>query len=92
MRHLSSGSEPQLAEHPPHLERGHHWQQSSKQKHQAGKQTKRAKQSSEQILDEAKSKQRELLLEARDESLRLKTAAEAELRDRRLGRPCDGAH
>ncbi|HLZ07904.1 MAG TPA: Rnase Y domain-containing protein, partial [Chloroflexota bacterium] len=34
-------------------------------------------------IDEAKSRQRELLLEARDEALKLKTEAEAELRDRR---------
>jgi ribonuclease Y len=37
----------------------------------------------ERLLDEAKSRQRELLLEARDEALKLQTAAEAELRDRR---------
>jgi ribonuclease Y len=35
------------------------------------------------LLDEATNRQRELLLEARDEALKLKTAAEADLRDRR---------
>jgi ribonucrease Y len=42
-----------------------------------------AGETAERLLDEAKSRQRELLLEARDESLKLKTAAELELRDRR---------
>jgi ribonuclease Y len=42
-----------------------------------------AGETAERLLEEAKSRQRELLLEARDESLKLKTAAELELRDRR---------
>jgi ribonuclease Y len=42
-----------------------------------------AGESAERVVDEAKSRQRELLLEARDEALKLKTAAEAEIRDRR---------
>jgi ribonuclease Y len=42
-----------------------------------------AGESADRILDEAKSRQRELLLEARDEALKLHTAAEAEGRDRR---------
>jgi ribonuclease Y len=44
---------------------------------------KHAGENADRLLDEAKSRQRELLLEARDEALKLKTAAEAELRDRR---------
>src|SRR5205823_10255896 len=42
-----------------------------------------AGESADHLLDDAKSRQRELLLEARDEALKLKTAAEAEIRDRR---------
>lgn len=44
---------------------------------------KTAGESADRLLDEAKSRQRELLLEARDEALKIKTAAELELRDRR---------
>ncbi|MGH2460716.1 MAG: ribonuclease Y [Chloroflexota bacterium] len=44
---------------------------------------KSAGESADRLLDEAKSRQRELLLEARDEALKIKTAAEAEIRDRR---------
>jgi ribonuclease Y len=42
-----------------------------------------AGESADRLLDDAKSRQRELLLEARDEALKLKTAAEVEARDRR---------
>ena len=42
-----------------------------------------AGESAERVLDEAKNRHRELLLEARDEALKLKTAAETDLRDRR---------
>ncbi len=42
-----------------------------------------AGETAERLLDEAKSRQRELVLEARDEALKIKTAAELELRDRR---------
>jgi ribonuclease Y len=44
---------------------------------------KSAGESADRLLEEAKSRQRELLLEARDEALKLKTAAELEIRDRR---------
>jgi ribonuclease Y len=44
---------------------------------------KAAGETADRLLEDAKSRQRELLLEARDESLKLKTAAELELRDRR---------
>jgi ribonuclease Y len=44
---------------------------------------KLAGETADRVLDEAKSRQRELLLEARDEALKLKTSAETELRDRR---------
>src|SRR5579875_3886300 len=44
---------------------------------------KSAGESADRLLDEAKSRQRELLLEARDEALKIKSAAEAEIRDRR---------
>jgi ribonucrease Y len=40
--------------------------------------------SAEQIIDDAKTRHREMLLEARDEALRIKTAAEADIRDRRV--------
>jgi len=46
-------------------------------------QMKLAGESADRLLDEAKSRQRELLLEARDEALKLKAAAEVEIRDRR---------
>src|SRR5262245_20931702 len=42
-----------------------------------------ASESADRLLEEAKSRQRELLLEARDEALKIKSAAELELRDRR---------
>src|SRR5579884_3833780 len=42
-----------------------------------------AGESADRLLDEAKSRQRELLLEARDEALKLKAAAEVDIRDRR---------
>jgi ribonuclease Y len=42
-----------------------------------------AGESADRLLEEAKSRQRELLLEARDEALKLKTAAELDIRDRR---------
>ncbi len=44
---------------------------------------KLAGESADRLLEEAKSRQRELLLEARDEALKIKAAAEAEIRDRR---------
>lgn len=44
---------------------------------------KAAGETAERLLDEAKSRHRELTLEARDEALKIKTAAELELRDRR---------
>ncbi|HLH75041.1 MAG TPA: Rnase Y domain-containing protein, partial [Chloroflexota bacterium] len=46
-------------------------------------QMKLAGESADRLLDEAKSRQRELLLEARDEALKLKAAAEVDIRDRR---------
>src|SRR5579883_523539 len=42
-----------------------------------------AAESADRLIDEAKNRQRELLLEARDEALRIKSQAEAEIRDRR---------
>ncbi|MEE9202909.1 MAG: ribonuclease Y [Dehalococcoidia bacterium] len=42
-----------------------------------------ARQEAERILDEARAKQKELTLEARDDALRQRTAAEAEYRERR---------
>jgi len=42
-----------------------------------------AGETAERLLEDAKSRQRELLLEARDEALKMKTAAESEIRDRR---------
>jgi len=44
---------------------------------------KSAGESAERLLEEAKSRQRELLIEARDEALKMKTAAEGDIRDRR---------
>jgi ribonuclease Y len=44
---------------------------------------KQAGESADRLLDDAKNRQRELLLEARDEALKIKTAAEVEIRDRR---------
>src|SRR5712692_8121654 len=44
---------------------------------------KAAGESADRLLDDAKSRQRELLLEARDEALKIKSAAELENRDRR---------
>jgi ribonuclease Y len=44
---------------------------------------KAAGETADRLLEEAKSRQRELLLEARDEALKVKTAAELEIRDRR---------
>ena len=38
----------------------------------------------EQIVDDAKTRHREILLEAKDEALRIKTAAEADIRERRV--------
>jgi len=46
-------------------------------------QMKAADLTAEKLLEEARTRQRELLLEAKDEALRIKAAAEAELRDRR---------
>lgn len=40
--------------------------------------------SAEQIIEDAKTRHREMLLEARDEALRIKTAAEADIRERRV--------
>ena len=42
-----------------------------------------AGESASRIRDEAETQKRELLLEARDEAIKIKTAAELELRDRR---------
>lgn len=44
---------------------------------------KLAGESADRLLSEAKSRQRELLLEARDEALKIKAAAEVEIRERR---------
>ena len=44
---------------------------------------KEADLSAEKVLEESRTRQRELLLEAKDEALKIRTAAEAELRDRR---------
>lgn len=42
-----------------------------------------AGESADRLLEEAKSRQRELVLEARDEALKIKTTAELDIRDRR---------
>lgn len=44
---------------------------------------KAAEKSAEQVLAEAKAKQREILLEAKDSALKIRAAAEVEVRDRR---------
>jgi len=44
---------------------------------------KAAERSAEQVLAEAKAKQREVLLEAKDSALKIRAAAEVEVRDRR---------
>ena len=44
---------------------------------------KDAEQSAEQVLADAKTKQREILLEAKDAGLKIRAAAEVEIRDRR---------
>lgn len=46
-------------------------------------QIKAADLSVDKLLDEARTQQREMLLEAKDEALKIKTAAEAEVRERR---------
>ncbi|MCL5266015.1 MAG: ribonuclease Y [Chloroflexi bacterium] len=51
--------------------------------YRARKEMKIAEASAEQILAEAKAKQREITLEARDAALKIRAAAEVEIRDRR---------
>jgi len=49
----------------------------------AGRRYEAAKQGSSRILEEAQEKQRSLLLEAKEESLRIRSSAESELKERR---------
>ncbi len=49
----------------------------------AGRKLQSANEAAEEVLGEAKTKQKELLLEAKEEAIRIKSTAEAEFRDRR---------
>ena len=49
----------------------------------AGRNLQTANEAIEELLGEAKTKQKELLLEAKEEAIRIKSTAEAEFRDRR---------
>ncbi|MCL4458619.1 MAG: ribonuclease Y [Chloroflexi bacterium] len=52
--------------------------------YQASAQIKSAEANAEKILSEAKTKQREIILEAKDEALKIRGAIETELRERRI--------